>query len=59
MALKQPTSYRAPEDNRPEERYRATRAVAALTGDVEKCAEILDYLGLSPQEGLTPPQEKP
>lgn len=58
MAIRQPTTYLASEDNRQEERYRATRAVALLTGDADKCAEILDYLGLDAREGLTPPQEK-
>ena len=35
-----------------EQRYRATRAVAAASTDATECAMLLDLLDLQPAEGL-------
>ncbi len=45
---------RAPEEHQVAERRAAARAVAGnFAVDAEDCAQLLDMLGLTPQDGLT------
>ncbi|EWM10743.1 hypothetical protein [Kutzneria sp. 744] len=40
--------------NPPEQRRRAARTVASVSDDPRQCAELLDMLGLSADDGLAP-----
>ncbi|GAA3440525.1 hypothetical protein [Kutzneria kofuensis] len=40
--------------NPPQQRRRAARHVASLSDNAEQCAELLDMLGLSADDGLAP-----
>ncbi len=46
------------EDPDPEQRRRAVRAVASAALDAKDCAELLEALGLSPEEGRTIPAQR-
>jgi hypothetical protein len=40
--------------NPPEQRRRAARHIASISDDSRECAELLDMLGLSADDGLAP-----
>ncbi|PRX45470.1 hypothetical protein B0I33_109133 [Prauserella shujinwangii] len=40
------------------QRYRAARAVASASADAEECAELLEALGLTPQDGKLVPAQR-
>ncbi|NIJ14687.1 hypothetical protein FHU38_005088 [Saccharomonospora amisosensis] len=46
------------EEPDPEQRRRAVRAVASAAADAEDCAELLDALGLAPEEGRHVPSQR-
>ncbi|CAM2982989.1 hypothetical protein SAXI111661_11885 [Saccharomonospora xinjiangensis] len=46
------------EEPDPEQRRRAVRAVASAALDAEDCAELLDALGLAPEEGRSVPTQR-
>ncbi|EHK85654.1 hypothetical protein ACWGRK_01670 [Saccharomonospora azurea] len=46
------------EEPDPEQRRRAVRAVASAAVDAEDCAELLDALGLHPEEGRPVPSQR-
>jgi hypothetical protein len=46
------------EEPDPDQRRRAVRAVASAAIDAEDCAELLDALGLRPEEGRSVPTQR-
>lgn len=41
-----------------EQRHRAVRAIASAASDANECAELLEALGLSPEEGRRIPAQR-
>ncbi|MFF5986047.1 hypothetical protein [Prauserella flavalba] len=54
----QPTLPRT-EEPTAEQRRRAVRAIASAAADATECAELLEALGLSPEEGRGIPSQLP
>lgn len=46
------------EEPDPEQRRRAVRAVASAAADAHDCAELLEALGLAPEEGRQVPSQR-
>lgn len=46
------------EEPDPEQRRQAVRVVASAATDAQDCADLLDALGLAPEEGLQPVQHE-
>ncbi|WP_007026496.1 hypothetical protein [Saccharomonospora iraqiensis] len=46
------------EEPDPEQRRRAVRAVASAATDARDCADLLEALGLSPEEGRSVPTQR-
>lgn len=46
------------EEPDPEQRRRAVRAVASAATDAQDCAELLEALGLAPEEGRAVPTQR-
>ncbi|SFQ31467.1 hypothetical protein SAMN05421810_10673 [Amycolatopsis arida] len=54
-----PVAPPADQEPTPEQRYRAARAAASAARDAKECAELLEALGLSADEGLRIPGPRP